>query len=368
MSHSLKIIISGGGTGGHIFPAIAIANAIKAKRPDAKILFVGAKGKMEMEKVPKAGYPIKGLWISGFQRKLTIRNLLFPIKLFSSLVHASQIIRSFKPDVAVGVGGYASGALLEMATRMRVPALILEQNFYAGATNRLLAKKVQRICVAFEGMERYFPAEKIVVTGNPVRNDLLAVSETRAEAQAHFGLDPAKKTLLLFGGSLGAKTLNEAMAASTAALHERTDVQVLWQCGSLYIEQYQNSETAKLSNVKIQAFIDRMDLAYKMADAVVCRAGSTVSELQLIGKPAILVPSPNVAEDHQTKNAMALVEKDAAILLSDADAKAQMIAKAIELLDDTDLQKKLSKNIRAMAKPNGAEQIADEVLKLILDA
>jgi len=368
MSSSLKIIISGGGTGGHIFPAIAIANAIKTRRPDADILFVGAKGKMEMEKVPRAGYPIKGLWISGFQRKLTLRNLLFPIKLVSSLLRANQIIRSFKPDVAVGVGGYASGPLLEMATRKGIPALIQEQNSYAGVTNRLLAKKVQRICVAYENMERYFPQEKLVLTGNPVRSDLTEVSATREEALAHFGLDSAKKTLLLFGGSLGARTLNQAMAASAAALRAREDVQVLWQCGRLYVEDFQNSETAKLPNVQMQAFIDRMDLAYKMADLVVCRAGAlTISELQLVGKPAMLVPSPNVAEDHQTKNALALVERDAAIMLPDAEAKAQMIPEALALLDHSERLQELSTNVHAMAKTDAAGQIADEVLNLILD-
>lgn len=366
MSSSLKIIISGGGTGGHIFPAIAIANAIKARQPHADILFVGAKGKMEIEKVPRAGYPIKGLWISGFQRKLTLRNLLFPIKLLSSLLRASQIIRSFKPDAAVGVGGYASGPLLEMATRKGIPALIQEQNSYAGATNRLLAKKVQRICVAYENMERYFPQEKLVLTGNPVRSDLVRISATREEALAHFGLDPTKKTLLLFGGSLGARSLNQAMAASAAALRERPDVQVLWQCGSLYFEDYKNAETAKLPNVQIQAFIDRMDLAYKMADLVVCRAGAlTISELQLVGKPAMLVPSPNVAEDHQTKNALALVERDAAIMLPDAEAKAQMIPETLALLNHPERLEELATNVHAMAKTDAAEQIADEVLNLI---
>jgi len=366
MSSSLKIIISGGGTGGHIFPAIAIANAIKAKRPDADILFVGAKGKMEMEKVPRAGFKIEGLWISGFQRKLTLRNLLFPVKLLSSLLRASRIIRSFKPDVAVGVGGYASGPLLEMATRKGIPALIQEQNSYAGVTNRLLAKKVQRICVAYENMERYFPQEKLVLTGNPVRSDLTEVPATREEALAHFGLDPAKKTLLLFGGSLGARTLNQAMAASTAALREREDVQVLWQCGRLYVKDFKQSETAQLPNVQMQAFIDRMDLAYKMADLVVCRAGAlTISELQLVGKPAMLVPSPNVAEDHQTKNALALVERDAAIMLPDAEAKARMVPEALALLDHPERLQELATNVYAMAKTDAAERIAEEVLNLL---
>lgn len=368
MPRALKMIISGGGTGGHIFPAIAIANAIKGKYPDADILFVGAKGKMEMEKIPKAGYPIEGLWISGFQRKLTLQNLLFPIKLVSSMLKARQIIHRFKPDVVVGVGGFASGPLLEMATRMGIPALIQEQNSYAGATNRILAQKVQKICVAYDNMERYFPKEKVVLTGNPVRSDLVNVGASREEALQYFGLDANKKTLVIFGGSLGARTLNQAMAASTEWLQKRVDIQVLWQCGSLYFEEYQNCQTAKLPNVKIQAFIDRMDLAYKMADAAIARAGAlTVSELCLVGIPTILVPSPNVAEDHQTKNAMALVEKDAAILLKDSDAQAQMIPKALELLDNESLRQKLSANIKQLAKPNASEEIADEVLKLILN-
>lgn len=366
MVNKLKVIISGGGTGGHIFPAIAIAKAIQKIQPDAEILFVGAKGRMEMEKVPKAGYPIKGLWISGFQRKLTWQNLLFPLKLISSLLKARQIITTFKPDVAIGVGGYASGPLLEMATRMGVPALIQEQNSYAGATNKLLAKKVQKICVAYDKMERYFPKEKIIITGNPVRNDLVNIEATKAEAAAYFTLDVNKKTILIIGGSLGARTLNQAMAESTEWLRGRTDVQILWQCGGLYYEEYQNAQTSKLPNVLITAFIDRMDLAYKLADVAIARAGAlTVSELCLVGIPAILVPSPNVAEDHQTKNAMSLVEKDAAILLKDADAKTQMIPRALQLLDDENLQYKLANNIRQLAKPHAAAEIAKEVLKLV---
>ncbi len=365
MSRTLKIIISGGGTGGHIFPAIAIANALKSRQPDTEILFVGAQGRMEMEKVPRAGYPIEGLWISGFQRKLSLPNLLFPVKLVSSMLKARQIIRRFKPDVAVGVGGYASGPLLEMATRMGIPALIQEQNSYAGATNRLLAKKVQKICVAYEGMERYFPKEKIVRTGNPVRSDLVSIVASREEALQHFALDANKKTLLVFGGSLGARTLNQAMAASADWLRQRTDIQILWQCGSLYYEQFKHCETAQLPNVRIQAFIDRMDLAYQMTDVAIGRAGAlTVSELCLVGIPSILVPSPNVAEDHQTKNALALVQKDAAILIKDAEAAAQLIPKALELLDDEALRQKLALNIKQLAKPNAADEIAEEVIQL----
>ena len=367
MVNKLKVIISGGGTGGHIFPAIAIANAIKQIKPDADILFVGAKGRMEMEKVPKAGYPIEGLWISGFQRKLTIQNLLFPLKLMSSLAKARRILKRFQPDVAIGVGGYASGPTLQVAAQLGIPTLIQEQNSYAGATNRLLAKKVQKICVAYDKMERYFPKEKIIITGNPVRNNLVNNEATRAEAADYFTLDVNKKTLVIIGGSLGARTLNQAMAESTEWLRGRTDVQVLWQCGSLYYEEFKNCETAKLPNVLITAFIDRMDLAYKLADVAIARAGAlTVSELCLVGIPAILVPSPNVAEDHQTKNAMSLVEKDAAILLKDADAILQMIPKALQLLDDDNfIKQKLAINIQKLAKPKAAEDIAQAVLKIV---
>jgi UDP-N-acetylglucosamine--N-acetylmuramyl-(pentapeptide) pyrophosphoryl-undecaprenol N-acetylglucosamine transferase len=367
MNIKVKVIISGGGTGGHIFPAIAIAKAIQTIQPDAEILFVGAKGRMEMEKVPKAGYPIEGLWISGFQRKLTVQNLLFPLKLLSSLTKARRIVKRFQPDVAVGVGGYASGPTLQMAAQLGIPCLIQEQNSYAGATNRLLAKKVQKICVAYDKMERYFPKEKIRITGNPVRNDLINNEATKAQAADYFTLNVNKKTILIIGGSLGARTLNQAMAESTEWLRGRTDVQVLWQCGSLYYEEYKNLQTSKLPNVLITAFIDRMDLAYRLADVAIARAGAlTVSELCLVGKPAILVPSPNVTEDHQTKNAMALVEKDAAILLKDADAKLQMIPKALQLLDDNNFVKeKLAINIQKLAKPNAAAEIAGEVLKLV---
>lgn len=363
---SKRIIISGGGTGGHTFPAIAIADAIKEIEPTAEILFVGAEGKIEMEKVPKAGYPIKGLWISGFHRKLTLRNLMFPVKLLMSLVKAWNILRDFRPDAAVGVGGFASGPVLDMATRMGIPSLIQEQNSYAGATNRILAGKVERICVAYEKMERYFPSEKLVLTGNPVRKDLLKERPGRDVGAAHFGFDPAKPILFVFGGSLGAKSINEAMAANAELLAGKPEVQVLWQMGSLYVEDFGSCATAQLPNVKAQAFIDRMDMAYAMADLVICRAGAlTISELAQLGQPAMLIPSPNVAEDHQTKNAMALVEKNAAVLLPDQDAKAQIIANAMSLLARPDELKQMAKNIKAMARPNAAAQIAGEVLQLI---
>lgn len=360
-----RIIISGGGTGGHVFPAIAIADAIKAKVPGVEILFVGAQGKIEMEKVPKAGYSIEGLWISGFQRSLSFRNLLFPVKLIHSLLNARSILRKFKPQVAVGVGGYASGPLLDMATRKGIPALIQEQNSYAGVTNKLLSQRVQKVCVAYEGMERFFPAEKIVLTGNPVRRSV-AQANDRAAARTHFGLAADKPTLLIFGGSLGALSINEAMAQNTDFLRSNTDVQVIWQCGGSHYEKYQNCATAQLTNVKLMAFIDRMDLAYAAADVVCSRAGAlTISELCLVGKPAILVPSPFVAEDHQTKNAQALVDKNAAIMVANGDTVAELLPQALELLKNETKRNTLAQNILALARPNAAEEIAEQVLSLV---
>ncbi len=360
-----RIIISGGGTGGHVFPAIAIADAIREAAPEAEILFVGARDKIEMEKVPKAGYPIEGLWISGFHRSLTWRNLAFPLKLLSSLWRSRAILRAFRPDVVVGVGGFASGPVLEMAGRLGIPTLIQEQNSYAGVTNRLLANRAARICVAYEGMERYFPAGKIVLTGNPVRRDLLAPAASRAEAAAHFGFDPARPILFVFGGSLGARSINEAMAANHERLAARPDVQLLWQTGKLYADTFGNGATAALSNVEARPFIDRMDLAYAMADVVICRAGAlTLSELCLVAKPAILIPSPNVAEDHQTMNARALAEREAALLLPDAEAPARLFGLACELLDEEERRRQLSRNIKRLARPHAAEHIAGEVLNL----
>ena len=361
-----RVLISGGGTGGHVFPAIAIADAVKAQAPEAEILFVGALGKIEMEKVPQAGYRIEGLWISGFQRKLTLRNLLFPVKLLSSMWKARRIVRTFRPDVAVGVGGFASGPTLENAYRMGIPALVQEQNSYAGVTNRLLANKVQRVCVAYEGMERFFPTDKIVLTGNPVRSDLARLTATKAEAAAHFQLEADKRTVLVFGGSLGALALNEAMLANTALMAAHSDVQFLWQCGKLYIERFSQCEAARLPNVRILPFVDRMDLAYTLADVIVGRAGAlTISELCLVGKPAILIPSPNVAEDHQTKNAQALADKSAAIMIPNSEASARLMKEALELLNDEARCRQLSTNIRTLAKPNAAEEIAREVLGLM---
>lgn len=361
-----RVLISGGGTGGHVFPAIAIADAVKALAPEAEILFVGALGKIEMEKVPQAGYRIEGLWISGFQRKLTLRNLLFPVKLLSSMWKARRIVRTFRPDVAVGVGGFASGPTLENACRMGIPALVQEQNSYAGVTNRLLANKVQRVCVAYEGMERFFPADKIVLTGNPVRSDLARLTATKAEAAAHFQLEADKPTVLVFGGSLGALALNEAMLANTALMAAHSKVQFLWQCGKLYIERFSQCEAARLPNVRILPFVDRMDLAYTLADVIVGRAGAlTISELCLVGKPAILIPSPNVAEDHQTKNAQALADKSAALMIPNSEASARLVKEALELLNDEARCRQLSTNIRTLAKPNAAEEIAREVLLLV---
>lgn len=361
----MKVIISGGGTGGHIYPAIAIGHAIKEIEPDAEILFVGAKGKLEMEKVPKAGFPIEGLWISGFHRKLTLRNLLFPIKLIASLNKARSIIKRFKPDVVVGVGGYASGPILQMAASMKIPAVIQEQNSYAGVTNKILAKKVQKICVAYPNMEKYFPKEKLVFTGNPVRKDITDLADRYKEALNLFGLSQDKKTILLFGGSLGARTLNEAMKANTEVIRNNPDVQWIWQMGKIYFDDFSNCETAQLDNVIPLAFLERMELAYAAADAVICRAGAlTVSELCIVAKPAILVPSPNVAEDHQTKNAMALVDEKAALLVKDVEAKEKAITTAIDLLKDEAKMKALSTQIAKLKKEQAAIDIANEILAL----
>ena len=364
----LKVIISGGGSGGHVFPAIAIADALKEKLgKEVDILFVGAKGKIEMEKVPKAGYPIEGLWISGFHRKLTMRNLLFPAKLVGSLIRASGIIRKFKPDVVVGVGGFASGPVLEVAARMGIPTLIQEQNSYPGITNRLLAGKVDRICVAYDQMEKFFPKSKIVHTGNPVRKDLGDHDVTASDGFQHFGLQEGKPVLFVFGGSLGAQSLNEAMAANADLLREQSDLQVLWQAGKLYYDRFKDSDTAQLPNVEIRPFIDRMDLAYAMADLVVCRAGAlTIAELSVLGQAAIFIPSPNVAEDHQTMNGKSLVEKDAAVLIKDADAKDLIIRKAIELLADSEKIARLSENIRKLARLDAAPRIAEEIIDLAI--
>lgn len=361
----LKILITGGGTGGHVFPAIAIADAIKRLRPDTEFLFVGANGKMEMERVPQAGYAIEGLNIAGFQRSMSLRNLSFPFKLVSSLWKARKIIRRFQPDVVVGTGGYASGPVMRAAQRAGIPTLIQEQNSYAGVTNKILGKSASTICIAYDHMEQFFPAEKIVFTGNPVRSDILNLDGKHAEGIKHYGLAPDKKTIAIVGGSMGARTLNEAMRDNTKFLEKYDGIQVLWQCGKFYEYEFSESSTAKLPNVQLRTFIDRMDLLYAAADVVISRAGAlTISELCLVGKPAVLVPSPNVAEDHQTKNALALVEKGAARVVRDAEANEKMLQEALLILENEALAFSLSESIRQLGRPNAAEAIAREVIKL----
>ncbi len=356
----MRVIISGGGTGGHIFPAIAIANALKDIDPAIEILFVGAKGKMEMEKVPAAGYKIIGLTVAGLQHKLTAKNLLFPFKLIAGMVQAKRVIRDFKPDVAVGVGGYASGPVLRVASGAGIPCLLQEQNSYPGITNKILAKKTKKICVAYPEMERFFPAEKIVMTGNPVRQDIMAKVD-RSEAVEYFGLDSSKKTILVIGGSLGARSVNNGISSGVKGLND--SVQLLWQTGKFYYDEMKNS-TGEVKNVKIHAFIKRMDLAYTVADVVISRAGAlSVSELAIAGKPVVFIPSPNVAEDHQTKNAKVMVDDAAALLVKDDDTDL-LIGKAQELLNDKGLMVKLSENIIKHARPDAAERIAEEVFKL----
>ena len=365
MDEELRIIISGGGTGGHIFPAVSIANAIKAKHPDAKILFVGALGRMEMQRVPAAGYEIKGLPIQGFDRKNLLKNVKVLFKIWRSLRMARQIIKDFRPMAAVGVGGYASGPTLNKAAAMGIPCLIQEQNSYAGVTNKLLAKKADKICVAYEGMERFFPAEKIIMTGNPVRQALLENKMTKAEAIQSFGLDPQKKTILIVGGSLGAGTVNKSVMQHLDDI-EKSGVQVIWQTGKYYYADIiKELEGRVLTNVKIMDFISDMGAAYKAADLVISRAGaSSISEFCLLGTPVILVPSPNVAEDHQTKNAMALVNKQAALYVKDAEAPEKVISLALETVQNEQALRSLSENILKLALPNSADIIADEVIKL----
>lgn len=363
-SSQYKVVISGGGTGGHIYPAIAIANALKELMPGTEILFVGAQGRMEMEKVPAAGYKIEGLWISGIQRRLTLDNLLFPVKVLSSYRRAKQIIREFKPDIAIGVGGYASFPLLFAASRMGIPTLIQEQNGYAGVANKFLASKAEKICVAYEGMEKFFPSEKLVLTGNPVRKDIVSVDAKKQQAYEHFGLDAEKKTLLVIGGSLGARTINESTDLGLEQF-EKENIQVLWQTGKWYIDQARKRAEA-FKNVRVFDFIYEMDLAYAAANLVVSRAGAlSISELSLVGKPVILVPSPNVAEDHQTKNAMALVQKEAALLIKDDAAREHLVKAVISLADNSDLQERLGNNIRTLGRPDAAMEIAGLVRSTI---
>ncbi|WP_435134284.1 undecaprenyldiphospho-muramoylpentapeptide beta-N-acetylglucosaminyltransferase [Formosa sp. A9] len=363
MSKNYRIILSGGGTGGHIYPAIAIANELKQRYPDAEFLFVGAKDRMEMEKVPQAGFDIEGLWISGIQRELTLKNLMFPFKLINSLYNASRIIKQFKPDVVIGTGGFASGPLLRMAASKRIPALIQEQNSFPGITNKMLGSKVQKICVAYDGLERFFPKEKIIKTGNPIRQSLLTVHTKKEEAKAFFKLVPDKKTLLVIGGSLGARRINELIEKELDYL-QMQNIQVIWQCGKLYYKTYKIYSNTK--NVQVHEYINNMDLAYAAADFIISRAGaSSVSELCIVGKPVIFIPSPNVAEDHQTKNAMAIVNQHAAVLIQEADLDVDFENKFSQLMASKEKQDELSKNIKALALVNATKDIADEVEKLL---
>lgn len=364
MTQQLKVIISGGGTGGHIFPAIAIANAIKNMNPAADILFIGALGRMEMEKVPKAGYRIEGLPIAGLQRSLSPKNLLLPFKVANSVSMASGIIKKFKPDAVVGVGGYASAPVLFAATLSGKPSLIQEQNSYAGITNKLLGRRVKKICVAYENMEKFFPAEKITITGNPVRKDILDLEGKRKEAFSFFNLGENRKTLLIIGGSLGARTINESISLNLGKIAGE-NIQVIWQTGKYYFEKCAAAAKEWEEKIKVHAFIDRMDLAYAAADVVISRAGAlSIAELCVTKKPCILVPSPNVAEDHQTKNAMSLVNKDAALLVKDGEAMEKLVPAALHLVKDETLQEKLKLNIGKLAKPHADDDIAREVLKL----
>lgn len=363
-----RVMISGGGTGGHIFPAIAIADAIKGKYPNVEILFVGAEGKMEMEKVPKAGYDIIGLPIRGIQRKLTLKNLAVPFKLMASLMQARQLVKKMNPQIAIGVGGYASAATLRMASGQKVPTLIQEQNSYPGITNKWLAKRANTICVAYDHLESFFPKDKIVKTGNPVRNEMVDIEGKRKAAAEHFNLNPEKKTILIIGGSLGARTLNESLKKDIKKLIDE-GYQVLWQCGKFYVDNLKAEldETILNSNqVYLSDFIFKMDLAYALADVIISRAGAiSVSEVCLVGKPVVLVPSPNVAEDHQTKNAMALVDEDAAILVKDSEAREKLIPAVLGLLKDEASCQKLATNIKKLGIADAADRILDEIEKLV---
>lgn len=361
-----RLIISGGGTGGHIFPAVAIANEFKERHPDAQILFVGAKGRMEMTRIPEAGYKIIGLWISGIQRKMTWSNVLFPVKLVVSYIRAISIVRKFKPHAVIGTGGYASGPIMMAATRFKIPSVIQEQNSFAGLANKQVAGKVSKVCVAYDGMEKYFPKDKIVITGNPVRKDILSIDAKREKALGHFGFDANKRTLLIIGGSLGAKTINEAIIKGIEKLVD-AQIQIIWQTGRGYYDIYK-SQLGKydLRRIRVQDFVKEMDLAYAASDVVVSRSGAlAVSEICIAKKPVILVPSPNVSEDHQTKNAKALVDKGAALMILDREAGAKLIDEALKLLFDQQLATKLSENISKLARPDATTSIVNEIEKLI---
>lgn len=366
-NQQINVLVSGGGTGGHIFPALSIANEVRRRYPDARILFVGAEGRMEMEKVPAAGYNIIGLPVSGFDRKHLLRNFKVVARLLKSMRLAKNILKDFKPAIAIGVGGYASGPMLKEAQKQGIPTLLQEQNSYAGVTNKLLAAKADCICVAYEGMERFFPQDKIVLTGNPVRRNLLECGASPEQARQAMGMDPNKKTILIIGGSLGARTINNAIIDGLDKIGEAYDVQVIWQTGKIYDQQCREAlDASGVKNVAQMAFISNMDMAYRAADLVVSRAGaSSISELQLLGKAAILVPSPNVAEDHQTKNALALSTRDAAILVPDADASVQLVDTMLATVADGEKIATLSGNVLQMALRDAAEHIVDEVEKII---
>ncbi|NNE33369.1 MAG: undecaprenyldiphospho-muramoylpentapeptide beta-N-acetylglucosaminyltransferase [Winogradskyella sp.] len=358
-----KFILSGGGTGGHIYPAIAIADELKSRYPNAEFLFVGASDRMEMDKVPQAGYSIEGLWISGIQRKLTLRNLAFPFKLMTSLLRSRKIINTFKPNVVIGTGGFASGPLLQVATSKNIPSLIQEQNSYPGITNKLLGKKVNTICVAYQGLEKFFPKEKLKLTGNPIRQDLLHISGKHIEAKDSFHLIHSKHTLLVLGGSLGARRINE-LIASNLEFFEVQNVQVIWQCGKLYYEQYKHYNDLK--HVQVHAFLNAMDMAYAAADLIISRAGAiSVSELCIVAKPVLFIPSPNVAEDHQTKNAKAVADKNAAVMIKEKDLDATFQQHFTRLILNEDIREELGRNIKALAHEDATITIADEVEKLL---
>ena len=366
MSKPLKILMSGGGTGGHIFPAIAIANKLKEHYPDAEIVFVGAKGRMEMEKVPRAGYPIHGLWISGFQRKLTMDNLSFPFKLISSLWKAAAIIKNFKPDIAIGTGGYASGPLLYMASRRKVPTLILEQNSYPGITNKILGKRVNSICVAYEGMENYFPSGKLVITGAPIRKEILNLKTTREEGLNHFGLEANRPVLLILGGSQGARGINRAVLENLNEI-AALGIQIIWQTGTFSLEKAKNAAASSPfgKRIKVVDFIYEMDKAYAAADVLVSRAGAiAIAEMVAVGKPAILIPLPSAAEDHQTKNALSLAEKGAAILLRETEAKAKIVEEVKELVESDKKRMGIINNLKPFKTDDATENIVKEVNKL----
>lgn len=363
MKSNPKFIISGGGTGGHIYPAIAIANELKIQFPEAEFLFVGSQDKMEMQKVPAAGYRIEGLWIAGLQRSLTLKNAMFPIKFLSSLWRSRSILKKFKPDVVIGTGGYASGAVVKVAADMGIPTIIQEQNSYPGLTNKMLSKKAKAICVAYDGLEKFFPANKIVKTGNPVRSDLLSVEHLKSEAIEYYNLSETKKTLVVLGGSLGARRINQ-LIESQIDFFNQNDIQVLWQCGKGYFSEYKKYDDQK--NIRVFDFIERMDLLYSVAGVIVSRAGaSSVSELAIVGKPTIFIPSPNVAEDHQTKNALSIVQKNGAILIKESDLQNQFEEQLLRVLQNENVAEALANNLKKLALPNATKGIVEEIKKWI---